>query len=149
MSLLAHPLLSLRAEGVAIPWHETGEIAEPVPSVSAGILLRVCFGYASQPLAFLAMTGADMPPKDTRGTAGYQWPHAWNSSSDNPACRRILFKVPGGITLPLWKETITLLSCLVYERWLPLVWESWNPAFSNAFSTSAAVTLGNLVIELL
>ena len=31
-----------------------GEIAELVPSVSAGILLRVCLGYASQPLTLLA-----------------------------------------------------------------------------------------------
>jgi len=51
------PEPKLRAEGAAISSDGAGKIAEPVPSVSAGILLRVCFGYASQPLAFLAMTG--------------------------------------------------------------------------------------------
>ena len=52
-------LLSLRAEGVAIS-HEghyySNEIAELVPSEMRNLLLRVCFGYASQPLSLLAMT---------------------------------------------------------------------------------------------
>ena len=74
---------SLRAEGVAIsveiPSPSTGEgqgegeipppsnslppgegvsagIAEPVPNEMRNLLLRVCFGSASQPLSLLAMT---------------------------------------------------------------------------------------------
>ena len=58
--------LSLRAKGVAIS-SQNGivravedlipmEIAELVSSVSEESLLPVCFGYALQPLALLAMT---------------------------------------------------------------------------------------------
>ena len=56
--VVGSPLLSLRAEGVAIPAGR--EIVELVPNEMRNLLLRVCFGYASQPLPLLAMTGGDV-----------------------------------------------------------------------------------------
>jgi len=56
-------------------------IAELVPNEMRNLLLRVCFGYASQPLPLLAMTRGSVPRNDKRGDMPRNDKDVWRCSA--------------------------------------------------------------------